>query len=512
MDSSVLALSNGSTTSGADSESNPLRLLTFIAPTTYQTSVESILHADVHADFPVRLGPVAVAELSVDDDELYLAAGPLEETAPTATPKSKKGRPKKTLKPKRTVSTPYYTQPSAASVSAAPSPPPPTDMASASSPTHTPAPTTASLEINVNVPTAANPTPVTIHINTPLTTAPHTTGMTVPTPNISVQTASPTTLPVTTTTTTVTTTTTTAAAITTTATSTSTSHITRPTKTTTAPWLPSSIVPIAAPSKATSTPSPGTSLPDVVIPNLHPTIPDNSINVQLRLERVSYAQVIDNGILAAQLVSFLPAQLSHLLDVDPELILVLAIRDGSSNNNNNNNNNNGAKRKRDLMTSKNASDAILVTIAIPRDKYWTLDTLVQDRSSMLYFPSATGFGQFVDPQFPLSANPPSKVRGGGSGQGEDNEDDSSADPLTGGGSGIITNPNNKTDKSGTNNGPVIGSVVGLATAAYVGIALLVMRRYRRKKIVEQEHEQLRQSISAPVHVSGSTQAWGWHGS
>ncbi|KAG0261274.1 hypothetical protein BG011_001162 [Mortierella polycephala] len=290
-----------------------------------------------------------------------------------------------------------------------------------------------------------------------------------------------------------------------------------PTRTTT-PWLPSAIVPIEPP-QVTPAPSPGTSHPDAVIPDLHPVIPPDSLNVQLRFERVSYSQVINNGVLAAQLVSFIPAQLGHVLDVDPSLILVLLIRDGSVVDGSAPGAGSKAIKKRELVTTNNAEDAILVTVTVPQHKYWTLDTLVRNQGSILYFPAPTSFGQFLDSSFPLSKRPPSKsdqgngsgTGGGGNGgnekgDGNDGGDGSSADPLTSNLPGMVNYKNNTNNPS---HASIVGSVIGLATVAYVGIAILVLRRYRRKKVQEQERLDFQQSISAPIHVHGSTQGWGW---
>ncbi|KAF9953480.1 hypothetical protein BGZ72_005368 [Mortierella alpina] len=500
-----MALSNASNTGTADADVLSERL----------TAVDSIsspvlvFHADAHIELPDRLDPLALAALSTDnndnDSAAYEAAAPSAEPAPTTTHKPKpKSRPKKNPKPKKPhtpVTAATYTQ---SSSSFAPTPSShsngeasPTSANASSTETYNP-------EVNANKPTTAsrpNPDTRDSHTDTPPTPIAARTTTTTTTAEVTpIITATSVTLTETRSTTATTAATTAVATPSTPASS----HGSRPTKSTT-PWLPSSIVPIVAPPKVTSTPSPGTSLPDVVIPDLQPRIPPHSMNVQLRLERVSYAQVIDNGVLAAQLVSFIPAQLSHLMDVEQSKILVLAIRDGTSSTTSNGHD----KRKRDLIPSTNADDAILVTVAIPRDKYHVLDALVQNRSSMLYFPTATGFGQFVDSRYPLSAHPPSKARPGG--DHEDDDDDDTADPLTGEDPGLIPNPN-KNRSGGVGHGPIIGTVVGLATAAYVGIAMLVVRRYRRKKLRQQQREALHQSISAPIHVSGSTQAWAWHGS
>ncbi|KAG0044904.1 hypothetical protein BGZ83_009822 [Gryganskiella cystojenkinii] len=316
------------------------------------------------------------------------------------------------------------------------------------------------------------------------------------------------------------------------------------TKTTTTPWLPTTIEPIAPP-KHTHTVPPGASLPDVVIPDLNPDIPPNSIKVHLRLKRVSYYQVITNGILAAQLVSFIPGQLCQILNVDCSLIMVLAIRDGVNASSNSSrklkkrrnsdleivaegqDNLNEKKRtvhllrrdveesylhqelaKRGLVTTNNAADAILVTVAIPQTHYWDLSTLVADPKSSLYVAGDTLFGQFFDSSFPLSNNPPPSPGTGGDGSGDDGN--TTADPLTGGDPNTIT-PNPGGSASG-NNGPVIGSLVGLAAAAYVGIAMLVVRRYRNKKLKEQEEVEMKSKISAPINVQESSQGWGWHSS
>ncbi|KAF8926337.1 hypothetical protein BGZ58_011276, partial [Dissophora ornata] len=254
------------------------------------------------------------------------------------------------------------------------------------------------------------------------------------------------------------------------------------------------------PPKTTQTASPGTSLPAVVIPNLKPIIPANSLNVHLRLENVSYSQVIDNGILAAQLVSFIPSQLGILLKVESNSILVLAIRDASSTNG-------GSRRarKRALVTTNNGNDAILVTISIPTATYWTLSGMVQDQNSALYTPSGNSFGQFVDPTFPLSNSPPATS---GSSNG------STTNPLTGDAFGT-GDPNLVTAGTSTgapSNSALIGSLVGVAAAAYIGITLLVVRRYRSRRQKEQdERDALQRSISAPIGVQGSVHGWGWHG-
>ncbi|KAK3840503.1 MAG: hypothetical protein JOS17DRAFT_24362 [Linnemannia elongata] len=295
-------------------------------------------------------------------------------------------------------------------------------------------------------------------------------------------------VPRTTTTATPSTTTTAAQPVTTSPTTATSTHHTRPTTTTT-PWLPSTIEPLAPP-KTTSTVRPGTSLPDIVIPNLNPDIPANSFNVVLRLEHVSYYQVINNGVLAAQLVSFLPDQLGRVLKVDTSLIQVLAIRDGSAAPLAANDvtvppvavhstttsastaattttatKSKRSLRKRGLVTSPNSADAILVTVSIPRNKYWPLNSLVVDRSSALYVQEAQSFGQFLDHEYALASHPPSFSRGGGD-----------------------------------------------TTIAYVGIAIVVVRRVQAKKLrEEQEREAIRQNISGPINVQGGANGWGWHG-
>ncbi|KAG0257304.1 hypothetical protein BGZ95_005282 [Linnemannia exigua] len=321
-----------------------------------------------------------------------------------------------------------------------------------------------------------------------------------------------------------------------------TSHHTRPTTTTTTPWLPSTIEPLAPP-KTTSTARPGTSLPDIVIPNLDPVIPALSFNVVLRLEHVSYYQVINNGVLAAQLVSFIPAQLGTLLKVDTSLIQVLAIQDGSTKPLEANiagvapvtlpstkkagprtttaTTSKRSVRKRGLVTSPNASDAILVTVSIPRRTYWSLNSLVVNPSSALYVQEAQSFGQFLDSSYALSSHPPARNRGNGgsgggsngNGEGEGGDGgDITADPLTGNNPNLVTGPDEQPGGSSSrSNAPIIGSVVALATIAYVGIAIVVVRRVRAKKLREQqERDALHQSISGPIDVQGGANGWGWH--
>lgn len=282
-----------------------------------------------------------------------------------------------------------------------------------------------------------------------------------------------------------------------------------------------------------------------MIPNLNPDIPANSFNVVLRLEHVSYYQVINNGVLAAQLVSFLPDQLARVLKVDTSLIQVLAIRDGSDTplaangatvppaavrstttsastaaTTTTATKSKRSVRKRGLVTSPNSADAILVTVSIPRNKYWPLNNLVVDRSSALYVQEAQSFGQFLDPEYALASHPPSRSRGGGDtsdgngdGEGDGDDGDITADPLTGDNPSLIPGPDGKNGGSSkSSNAPIIGSVVALATIAYVGIAIVVVRRVQAKKLrEEQEREAIRQNISGPINVQGGANGWGWHG-
>lgn len=251
----------------------------------------------------------------------------------------------------------------------------------------------------------------------------------------------------------------------------------------------------------------------MVIPNLHPDIPEGSFNVHLRLQHVSYYQVINNGILAAQLVNFLPAQLSQVLDVDTDQVLVLAIRDASVQGASSPSPTPGGKpgKKRGLVTSKSEQEAILVTIAIPKTHYQALAAAVADTNGPLYTPSADTFGQYLDESYPLSNQPPATPSGGSKGTAGE------PSPLTGDQFGIGgPDPVSKDGGSGSSNGVLIGTLVGAATIAYVGIAMVVVRAVRRKRIRQQEEEQraaLQRSISAPV-VSvqgGATTGWGWNG-
>lgn len=222
---------------------------------------------------------------------------------------------------------------------------------------------------------------------------------------------------------------------------------------------------------------------------------------------MSYYQVINNGVLAAQLVNFIPAQLSQVLDVDTDQVLVLAIRDASVKGGSSASSGK-TRRKRELVTSKNEQEAILVTVAIPKTHYQVLAAAVADTKSALYTPSADTFGQYLDESYPLSSQPPAGTPSGGS-KGTTGQ----PSPLTGDQYGIGgPDPVSKDGSSGSSNGVLIGSLVGAATIAYVGIAMVVVRAVRRKRVrKEEEEEQRKASISAPVSVQGSA-GWAWTGS
>ncbi|KAF9329192.1 hypothetical protein BG006_007694 [Podila minutissima] len=356
-----------------------------------------------------------------------------------------------------------------------------------------------------STPTRSRATSIGSGKTTTTITRPITTTIIRPTTTTTTTTTAATTATTTSTTTTTTTATTTATTTTTTRRTTR-SH--RPTKTAT-PWLPSSIEPVSPPKK-TQTPSPGTSLPDVVIPNLNPDIPEGSFNVHLRLQHVSYYQVINNGVLAAQLVSFIPAQLSQVLDVDPYQVLVLAIRDASIKGSGSSTGGKSRRKKRGLVTSKDEQEAILVTVAIPKTHYQALATAVADTTSSLYTPSADTFGQYLDASYPLSTQPPVVTTPSGGSKGTTGQQPS---PLTGDEFGVGgPDPVRHDGSSGSTNGVLIGSLVGAATIAYVGIAMVVVRAVRRKRMRQQEEEEQRKAkISGPVSVQGSA-GWAWTGS
>lgn len=227
---------------------------------------------------------------------------------------------------------------------------------------------------------------------------------------------------------------------------------------------------------------------------------------------MSYYQVINNGILAAQLVNFLPAQLSQVLDVDTDQVLVLAIRDASVKGSSPSPTP-GSKsgKKRGVVTSQSEQQAILVTVAIPKTHYQALAAAIADTNGPLYTPSADTFGQYLDASYPLSNQPPTTPSGGSKGTAGD------PSPLTGDQFGIGgPDPVRKEGGSGSTNGVLIGTLVGAATIAYVGIAMVVVRAVRRKRMRQQEEEQraaLQRSISGPmVSVQGgATTGWGWNG-
>lgn len=116
----------------------------------------------------------------------------------------------------------------------------------------------------------------------------------------------------------------------------------------------------------------------------------------------------------------------------------------------------------------------------------------------------------MDSEYVLASHPPSRSRGG---EDDDDDGDITADPLTGDNPSLIPGPdgNNKGGSSKSSHAPIIGSVVALATIAYVGIAIVVVRKYQAKKLREQqEREAVRQNISGPINVRGGANGWGWH--
>ncbi|KAF9108406.1 hypothetical protein BGX29_000659 [Mortierella sp. GBA35] len=164
--------------------------------------------------------------------------------------------------------------------------------------------------------------------------------------------------------------------------------------------------------------------------------------------------------------------------------------------------------KRGLVTSPDVADAILVTVAIPRNRYWLLDDLLSNRSSALYVQESNSFGQFLDSKFALSNHPPSRNPFG---NGDKDDGDVAADPLSGNNPTLVPGPDGAGSPNASHS-PIIGSIVALATIAYVGIAIVVVRRVRAKRLrQQQEREAFQQTIAGPMHVHGGANGWGWHG-
>ncbi|OZJ05828.1 hypothetical protein BZG36_00941 [Bifiguratus adelaidae] len=263
-------------------------------------------------------------------------------------------------------------------------------------------------------------------------------------------------------------------------------------------WLPSSMDLTAVPAVVASSSVAQMSsasmtnaaqvIPQFITPNTNVAIPSNSVSVSMKFDAISYAQMVQDPVLAAQVISQFPTIIANSLGISPSDVVILSISSADLSGSQSMN------MKRRGLVPRQATTGIIVTFAIPSDQVNNLQAQIQNPQSSLRSSATSGqLGQLVDPSYSLTTTVPNDPSQG--------KVPSVNDPNT----QSSTNGGSSASGSGTTGGVSRGVIIGVAVAGctflYAGMTTLVIRHYRKKKAAQaiKAHQRLlyNQAISAP---------------
>ncbi|KAI8645349.1 hypothetical protein BD408DRAFT_480621 [Parasitella parasitica] len=235
-------------------------------------------------------------------------------------------------------------------------------------------------------------------------------------------------------------------------------------------------------------------LPQYITPNLNAIIPDSSQVTFIKFNSISYAKLVSDALLTAQMVQEIPLMLGDALDTSADNVIVVSIqksaatvnkkRSDASNNDNNNNDNNG----------------VMVSVAIPKTEVNELQALITNSSSPLYDSKNGQLPTYIDRSYPITAK---------------------AIINSGGGPGALADPNGDTDhaeqsskgnandsQGGLPKGGIIGICVGVSVCVYaaatvIGVHIYRKRRQKRAQQTLEQHRLFAKSISSPIMQGNS---------
>ncbi|KAL1919153.1 uncharacterized protein VTP21DRAFT_2535 [Calcarisporiella thermophila] len=255
-----------------------------------------------------------------------------------------------------------------------------------------------------------------------------------------------------------------------------------------ATWLPSTLLLQPTPSDASgianspsTTPKPQ-QLPESIVPNPNAAVDPKSATVAVKLKGISYAQVCQDPILAAQIVHWFPDEISAAIGVPASKIVILSISEAIP-----------RRRRRMLKRDGDANtNGIIVNFAVPQEAVFSLSTAIENSSSSLYQGSNNKIGKYIDRSYALALT---------------NTDQSTLKSFP------INSAQQSSEEANSvpNKGIIIGVTVAVGTIAYAGLTAIVIQVYKRRKQRQdgKKNKSVRGEISGPMMQENSL---GWSNS
>ncbi|CEP16213.1 hypothetical protein [Parasitella parasitica] len=277
----------------------------------------------------------------------------------------------------------------------------------------------------------------------------------------------------------------------TTATSTTTSSTSVSTTTTSSASTTASSITTA--DDASSTSSSEEDLPQYITPNLNAIIPDTSQVTFIKFNGISYAKLVSDALLTAQMVQEIPVMLGDALETSADNVIVVSIQKAAA----------SVSRKRsDASSSSSSNGGVMVSVAIPKNEVNELQALITNSSSPLYDSKNGQLPTYIDRSYPITAKAVVNTGNGPQALADPNgdpnhADQSSQDGSQGGGGG------NRLPKGG-----IIGICVGVGVCVYAaatvaGVYVYRKRRQRREQQILEQHRLFAKSISSPIMQGNS---------
>ncbi|CAO3699954.1 unnamed protein product [Rhizopus stolonifer] len=126
------------------------------------------------------------------------------------------------------------------------------------------------------------------------------------------------------------------------------------------------------------------SIPQYIVPNPDVSIPDSSAYVTVKFTQISYSQMIQDQVLAAQFVQSLPIFISRSLNISLDDVIVVAIAQFS-------------------LVGRDVP-GLVVSLTIPNDQVSRLQEKMSDQQSTLYDPTNGQLGSLIDPSYFVTYN------------------------------------------------------------------------------------------------------------
>ncbi|KAI8094858.1 uncharacterized protein B0P05DRAFT_523711 [Gilbertella persicaria] len=235
-------------------------------------------------------------------------------------------------------------------------------------------------------------------------------------------------------------------------------------------------------------------LPQYITANIDAIIPDTSKVTHIRFNSISYSALVDNALMAAQLVQELPTLFSNALSITPDDVIVLSITQSIENAQDDD-----AKRRK---RAESDNSGIVVAVAVPQTEISELQSVISNSSSELYSEKNGQLPAFIDRGYNIT-NLAAAVNGGsGSTVADPNSETSSQNNSSSSGSD---------SNGGLSKGAIIGICVGIGACVYaaatvVGVKVYRSRKQKREQEAIEQHMVFADSISSPI-MQGNSLGW-----